>query len=155
MNHGGDNKMSKYLEFKEIPFKGKTKRFEVVSKTRFEGCIDCKKSGRIRTGTEDVGIHIGCLSCFGTGETPIILGRIQWYSQWRQYTFSPGFPTTWNRDCLKDVQDFLQQLMDNRKILLLIDKESKKKSKSSKKFTINDLNKMKKKIIKKGIFLNV
>ena len=72
---------SKYLEFKQIPYEGKTKRFEVISKK-----------------------HCG-----------IILGRISWYGAWRQYIFSPAFETVWNRDCLKDIQDFLQQLMDERK----------------------------------------
>jgi len=72
--------MSKYLMFREVPYKGKTKRFTVVS----------RNSG-------------------GT------LGRISWYSPWRQYCFSPVFETVWNKDCLKDIQDFLQYLMDERK----------------------------------------
>jgi hypothetical protein len=46
-----------------------------------------------------------------------ILGRIQWYPPWRQYIFCPAFETLWNKDCLKDIQDFLQQLMDDRKCL--------------------------------------
>ena len=28
--------MSKYLEFEEVPFKGKTKRFNVVSKSSYD-----------------------------------------------------------------------------------------------------------------------
>lgn len=71
--------ISKYLKFKQIPFKGKTKRFEIISKS--------------------------------SGD---ILGRISWYSNWRQYTFSPSYPTVWNKDCLKDIQDFIQQLMLER-----------------------------------------
>ena len=43
------------------------------------------------------------------------LGRISWYGAWRQYTFSPAFETIWNKDCLKDIEEFLQQLMDERK----------------------------------------
>lgn len=72
--------MSKYLEFVQIPFEGKTQRFEVISKTH-----------------------------------GFMLGRISWYSSWRQYVFSPSYETIWNRDCLKDIQDFLQNLMDERK----------------------------------------
>ena len=84
--------MSKYLEFKEIPFKGKTKRFDIVSKTT--NCQNCEGYGKInRDYSPDT-----CPECFGYGN--IILGRIQWYSQWRQYTFSPAFPTIWNRDCM-------------------------------------------------------
>lgn len=45
--------------------------------------------------------------------------------------------------------DFYKEKVDNRKNILLINKEAKKESKSSKKFTINDLNKMKKEFIKK------
>ena len=73
--------MSKYLIFQQqFNFKGKTKRFEVIS----------KKHGDI-------------------------LGRISWYGAWRAYTFSPAFPTVWDKNCLQDIQDFLQQLMDERK----------------------------------------
>lgn len=72
--------MSKYLEFKQVPYKGKTKRFEVISKNNGYS-----------------------------------LGRIMWYSNWRQYTFQPGFPTVWNKDCLKDIGDFLNNLMIERK----------------------------------------
>jgi len=72
--------MSEYLIFKQIPFDGKTKRFEVISKSRGD-----------------------------------VLGRISWYGAWRQYTFSPSTNTIWNKDCLKDIQDFLMQLMEERK----------------------------------------
>lgn len=73
--------MTKYLEFKQVPFKGKTKRFEVISKNNGYS-----------------------------------LGRISWYGAWRQYTFSPAFETIWNKDCLKDIQDFLENLMIERKM---------------------------------------
>ena len=82
--------MSKYLEFKQVPFEGKTKRFEVVS---------------INHGYS--------------------LGRISWHGAWRQYTFSPAFETIWNKDCLKDIEEFLQQLMDERKIDQTLKKENK------------------------------
>jgi hypothetical protein len=71
--------MSKYLEFKQVPYEGKTKRFEVISKLHGD-----------------------------------VLGRISWHGAWRCYVFSPAFETIWNKDCLKDIQDFLQQLMDER-----------------------------------------
>jgi len=72
--------MSKYLEFKQIPHKGKTKRFSVISK-----------------------------------QHGFPLGEIKWYGSWRQYSFYPNGDTIWNTDCLKDIQDFIQQLMDERK----------------------------------------
>ena len=44
-----------------------------------------------------------------------ILGRISWYGAWRQYVFSSSTNTFWNKDCLKDIQDFLIKLMEERK----------------------------------------
>lgn len=73
--------MSEYLEFKQISYEGKTKRFEVISKLHGD-----------------------------------VLGRISWYGAWRQYTFSPGYPTVWNNSCLKDIVNFLEQLMKEYKI---------------------------------------
>lgn len=71
--------MSKYISFEQVPFKGKTKRFEIISKS--------------------------------SGD---ILGRVSWYGAWRQYVFSPSFETIWNKDCLKDIQDFLIKLMQEK-----------------------------------------
>jgi len=72
--------MSKYLEFKQVPYEGKIKRFEVISKNH-----------------------------------GFILGRILWYVAWRQYIFHPQTETIYNKDCLNDIKNFLQQLMDERK----------------------------------------
>ncbi len=115
--------MSKYLEFKEIPFKGKTKRFNVVSKTSFEECKHCNGTGDAfgKVQTEE-DLSADCIFCNGTGKIPIILGRISWYPQWRQYTFSPGFPTVWNKECMEDIIFFITNLMKDRKIILMKDK---------------------------------
>jgi hypothetical protein len=44
-----------------------------------------------------------------------ILGEVKWYGPWRQYCFFPeGSVTVFNRTCLADVQNFLQELMDRR-----------------------------------------
>ena len=72
--------MNKFLEFKQIPYEGKTKRFEVISKLHGD-----------------------------------VLGKICWYGGWRQYVFSPAYPTVWNNDCLTDIINFLEQLMESRK----------------------------------------
>lgn len=74
--------MNKYLEFKQIPYEGKTKRFEIMSK-----------------------LH------------GYSLGRIMWSTGWRRYIFCPAYPTDWSIDCLQDIQDFLQSLMDERKYI--------------------------------------
>lgn len=73
--------MSKYLEFKQVPYEGKTKRFEIISKSQ-----------------------------------SVDLGIIKWNSNWRQYCFYPSDQTLWSRDCLKDIQDFLNNLMEERKL---------------------------------------
>lgn len=113
--------MSKYLEFKEIPFKGKTKRFEVLSKTSFEECPECLKNQHYTC--DCIGkIKPGCKTCNQTGKIPIVLGRIQWYSQWRQYVLMPGYPTIWNRDCMNDIIFFITNLMKDRKIVLMKEK---------------------------------
>lgn len=73
-------RMSKYLEFRQVPFKGKTKRFHVISKSSND-----------------------------------IIGKISWYAKWRQYTFTPTYNTIWNKDCLNDIRDFINRLMEERK----------------------------------------
>jgi hypothetical protein len=47
--------------------------------------------------------------------TDFSLGTIQWHSAWRQYCFFPEWNTVFNRGCLEDINDFIQQLMDERK----------------------------------------
>lgn len=106
--------MSKYLEFKQVPFKGKTKRFEVISKSSVGLCKECYGKGW-KTKDENNGIF-DCDICKGTGKTDIILGRISWYGAWRQYIFSPAFETYWNKDCLNEIQLFLINLMFQRRL---------------------------------------
>jgi len=43
-----------------------------------------------------------------------VLGVIRWYGPWRQYVFYPEKDTIWNKDCLDDVKNFLQDLMTER-----------------------------------------
>lgn len=43
------------------------------------------------------------------------LGRIEWFSRWRQYCFMPHGMTVWNIGCLNDIQKFLDVLMISRK----------------------------------------
>ena len=39
-----------------------------------------------------------------------ILGRIEWYAQWRQYVFQPYPYTEFNCECLDTISDFLKRL---------------------------------------------
>ena len=108
--------MSKYIEFKQILFKGKTKRFDIVSKTSFEECKNCNGYGYIpQTVIFKDDTLIECPRCEGLGKKNTILGRISWYPQWRQYAFSPGYPTVWNKDCLNTITEFIINLMEERK----------------------------------------
>lgn len=44
-----------------------------------------------------------------------VLGRVMWHSAWRQYCFFPEPRTHWSKGCLQDVQDFIFELMEERK----------------------------------------
>lgn len=71
--------VSKYIEFVQTEDTGKTKVFEVHSKSK--------------------------------GDT---LATVKWYGSWRQYVMFPQPSTTWNRDCLADVNRFIGDLMFER-----------------------------------------
>ena len=43
------------------------------------------------------------------------LGVIKWYAPWRQYCFLPDPGCVFSRGCLKDVEDFIEKLMEERK----------------------------------------
>lgn len=43
------------------------------------------------------------------------LGLIRWFGRWRQYTLEPIDGTVWNKDCLREIADFLEQEMVARR----------------------------------------
>ena len=43
------------------------------------------------------------------------IGRIKWFSNWRQYCFFPDENTLYNSECMKDVSEFIDGLMQERK----------------------------------------
>lgn len=43
------------------------------------------------------------------------LGQIKWDSHWRQYTFWPMGDTIWNKQCMLDIINYINKLMDERK----------------------------------------
>ena len=45
----------------------------------------------------------------------LCLGVIRWDRGWRQYCFYPNAETMFSKGCLEDVNDFIGQLMDERK----------------------------------------
>jgi hypothetical protein len=52
-----------------------------------------------------------------TKDTPISikLGEIKWFGRWRQYAFFPEPNTVFEKQCLKDITNFLEKLMLERK----------------------------------------
>lgn len=45
------------------------------------------------------------------------LGKISWYSHWRQYVFVPNIrvETIWTYDCLEELKDFVIKLNNEQK----------------------------------------
>ena len=43
------------------------------------------------------------------------LGEIKWFSHWRKYAFFPLPDTVYEDDCLKDIAEFIDQQMIQRK----------------------------------------
>lgn len=43
------------------------------------------------------------------------LGIVKWFSSWRQYCFFPNEGTVFDQRCMKDIRDFMQKLMSDRK----------------------------------------
>jgi len=44
-----------------------------------------------------------------------VLGGIYWNGAWRQYCFHPFPETVFSSGCLEDIQDFIGQLMEQRR----------------------------------------
>jgi len=42
-----------------------------------------------------------------------LLGTIKWYAPWRQYCFFPEHDTIWSNSCLREVIDFVGELIEN------------------------------------------
>lgn len=43
------------------------------------------------------------------------LGWIKWYAPWRQYCFFPHSETIWAKNCLIEVNEFIEGLMNERR----------------------------------------
>ena len=46
-----------------------------------------------------------------------ILGSIQWYGGWRQYTFIPSNGTEYNNDCLETITKFIDRLNKEKRLV--------------------------------------
>lgn len=72
--------MAKYITFKLIEEKPKTKVYGVFMKTQ-----------------------------------NFCLGKIKWYAQWHRYAFFPASDTIYENICLRDIAEFIEKLMKERK----------------------------------------
>lgn len=45
-----------------------------------------------------------------------ILGIVKWYSSWRQYCFFPKHSTIFNKDCMNEIIDFINTLMEKKEV---------------------------------------
>lgn len=43
------------------------------------------------------------------------LGRISWHSPWRQFCFYPEPACVFNTECMRDIQDKIAELMEERR----------------------------------------
>lgn len=43
------------------------------------------------------------------------IGEIKWNGAWRQYCFYPESETFWARGCLREIAEFIDKLMEDRK----------------------------------------
>lgn len=51
-----------------------------------------------------------------TKEDSVSLGLIKWFSRWRTYAFFPANGTVYEDDCLRDIAEFIEARMLERKI---------------------------------------
>lgn len=47
------------------------------------------------------------------------IGKIKWYSAWRQYCFFPDNNTIWNKECLGEINEVIFMLMEERRLALI------------------------------------
>ena len=51
-----------------------------------------------------------------TNRTNDQLGEVRWHAPWRQYCYYPAGPAVYSKGCLSDIEAFIGQLMDDRKL---------------------------------------
>ena len=50
-------------------------------------------------------------------EKDTFLGTVEWKNTWRQYIFTPpAYTTIWARGCIKELYEFIERLMQERKV---------------------------------------
>ena len=54
---------------------------------------------------------------------PIKLGEVKWFSRWRQYAFFPEPETVYEKQCMGDIVNFMELLMNERKVTHELEKK--------------------------------
>jgi hypothetical protein len=57
----------------------------------------------------------GKTKVFNTLSVHVILGQIRWYAPWRRYAYFPVKNTLYDAGCLKEIVQFIDELMLERK----------------------------------------
>lgn len=63
---------------------------------------------------DSTGKKTSAWSCFNN-KSKSALGIIKWYGSWRQYCWFPFGGTVFNKGCNENINDFITQLMEERK----------------------------------------
>lgn len=67
----------------------------------------------IYTGASDSGLT--SVWFVNSKRSTVYLGKISWYANWRRYTFRPGVETVFDSKCLKEIKEFIDIAMEQRK----------------------------------------
>lgn len=43
------------------------------------------------------------------------IGLVKWYGSWRRYTYQPFCDTVYEQTCMREISDFIDRLMEERK----------------------------------------
>ncbi len=50
-----------------------------------------------------------------TKEDEDLLGEIKWFGRWRQYAFFPALECVFEQICMREISDFIEEVMRARK----------------------------------------
>ena len=75
-------------------------RYEIIKETKYLRFTKLERPSDKKT-------DIVIIDSISGGYT---LGRIKWFPRWRQYCFFPEGETVWNKTCMEDVYEVIEEL---------------------------------------------